>query len=90
MPKKFWFEDIDRFKDLLPCPSCLQPVNIQNWGSLDAPMCHGYRCMNERCMAYTEQIPIWSYHSEFKSILQRVEDGYTYPKKVIAMAKKMV
>jgi hypothetical protein len=87
--KKYWFEEINRFEVMIPCPHCLQPLKLQSYNSLTDPSIHGYSCRNERCMAFSEHTPISSYYSEFKLINQRVEDGYEYPKKVITFARIM-
>lgn len=88
--KKFWFDDINRFEDMIPCPHCLQPIRLQSYLSLTDPSIHGYSCRNESCMAFSEHTPITSYFSEFRLVAQRIADGYEYPKKVIAFAKIMV
>ena len=88
--KKFWYYEINRFEDLIPCPHCLQPMKLQSYVSLTDPNIHGYNCRNERCMAFSEHTPIGCYFNEFKLINERVADGYEYPKKVIAFAKIMV
>ncbi len=86
-----WIETgFNRFEHLIPCPSCLQPVKVQSMVSLTELRPDGFRCRNERCIAFSEWICIFDYYHEFKFILNRVKDGYVYPKKVIKFAKEMV
>ena len=86
---KMWYNELKRDEDLLPCPHCGQPCVLSNYIDPNRNEAHAMQCRNERCVAYAEWVHLSIYFNQFKVVLERIELGYNYSKKVIRLAESL-
>lgn len=89
---KFWWHELSLRNDTLPCPHCLEPTWLSSPSITDQENDRAIECScrNEKCPNFSCYIQLHTYIKEFKFVLNRVNDGYKYSKKVIKFAQEII